>query len=57
MNHLRVHAALLVLFLVFGSFAFAQVTNATVSGTVSDPSGAHIVVAEGDRIGKRQPTC
>ena len=30
--------------LVFGSVAFAQ-TDASVSGTVSDPTGAHVVAA------------
>ncbi len=45
MNHLRTNAAFLVLFLVFASFALAQGTEATVSGTISDPSGAHVVGA------------
>ncbi len=45
MNHLRTKAAFFVLFLVFASFALAQGTEATVSGTISDPSGAHIVGA------------
>jgi hypothetical protein len=35
----------LLLFLLFASFAFAQGTEATVSGTVTDPSGAHVVGA------------
>src|ERR1700749_4683392 len=45
MIHLRTKAAFFVLFLVFASFALAQGTEATVSGTISDPSGAHIVGA------------
>jgi hypothetical protein len=37
---------LVVLTLVFSSFAFAQSTNATISGGVTDPSGNFIVNAE-----------
>jgi hypothetical protein len=41
----KFQVALLLCLLVLGSFAYAQQTDATVSGTVTDPSGAHVVNA------------
>ena len=33
--------------------AYAQQTDATVSGTVSDPSGAHVIAARPWRVAQR----
>src|SRR5271169_3178780 len=43
MKNVRVVTFIAVL--LCGSYAFAQQTDASVSGTVTDPTGAHIVAA------------
>ncbi len=41
----NVRVATFIAVLLCGSYAFAQQTDASVSGTVTDPTGAHIVAA------------
>src|ERR1700756_4205852 len=41
----KFHVALVIGALFFASIAFGQQSDAVVSGTVTDPSGAHIVNA------------